>query len=54
MIVELDKFEQDVKELEKKLEETAAAFDVDAMMDELDQLHREMEEPDFWNKLERA
>ena len=54
MIVELDRFEQDVRELEKKLDETASAFDVDAMRDELDQLHREMEQPDFWNNLERA
>ncbi len=54
MIVELERFEQETRELEQKLEETAAAFDVEAMMDELDQLHREMEEPDFWNKLERA
>ena len=54
MILELDRFEQETRELEKKLEETAAAFDVEAMTDELDQLHREMEEPDFWNNLERA
>ena len=54
MIVELDRFEQEVRELEKKLDETASAFDVDAMRDELDQLHREMEQPDFWNNLERA
>ena len=54
MIVELDRFEQEVRELEKKLDETASAFDVDAMRDERDQLHREMEQPDFWNNLERA
>ena len=35
MIVELDRFEQEVRELEKKLDETASAFDVDAMRDEL-------------------
>ena len=52
MIVELDRFEQEVRELEKKLDETASAFDVDAMRDELDQLHREMEQPDFCIRLE--
>ncbi len=54
MIVELDRFTQQVRDLEKKLDETASAFDVDAMRDELDQLHREMEQPDFWNDLDRA
>ena len=54
MIVELDRFEQEVHDLEKKLDDVASAFDVDAMHDELDQLHSEMEQPDFWNNLDRA
>ena len=54
MIVELDKYDQQVQQLEKLLQDTAEAFDVDAMKDELDQLHAEMEQPDFWNNLERA
>jgi peptide chain release factor 2 len=54
MIVELEKHRERAKELDALLNETAQAFNTEALGDELDQLHREMEAPDFWQNLERA
>ncbi len=54
MIAELEKFRQQAAGLKAKLTDVASAFNVDQLHDELDQLHREMEAPDFWNNLERA
>ncbi len=54
MIVELEKYRQRAQELESKLKDVSAAFNMDQLHDELDQLHREMEAPDFWNDLNHA
>ena len=54
MIAALEKFRQQAAGLKAKLTDVASAFNVDQLHDELDQLHREMEAPDFWNNLERA
>lgn len=53
-MLQLDQAVQRIGEIERVIGEAGDGLNLPAMKDELEELHAEMSDPDFWNRLERA
>lgn len=53
-MIEVDEQKQKLTELRGLLDEAAQSLDIGALREELDDLNKQMEAPDFWNDVEHA
>ena len=53
-MIELDQYAQDLQSIRKSILSAGEALHVDHMREQIAELQQEMEQPDFWNDLERS
>ncbi len=53
-MLELEQYAQDLQGIRKSIVSAGEALHVDHMREQIDELQQEMEQPDFWNDLERS
>ncbi len=53
-MIQLDDQKQKINEIRQLADEAVASLDLDALKAELDGLNAQMEQPDFWNDVEKA